>query len=147
MAGTTDKADEPITAINVTPLVDVCLVLVIIFMAVAPMAVTLGLKVLETRAKAGTQGKAGIDDNVSVKLTSEGKLTINGAEIAPETLEQALQAAVAKSKDGMVIVTADDTNRVGQVVTILDTAKQAGAKKLAILKSEEAKPIASGGKS
>ncbi|PIR16028.1 MAG: biopolymer transporter ExbD, partial [Elusimicrobia bacterium CG11_big_fil_rev_8_21_14_0_20_64_6] len=37
MAGASQKEDEPITAINVTPLVDVCLVLVIIFMAVAPM--------------------------------------------------------------------------------------------------------------
>ena len=150
MAGTTDKADEPITAINVTPLVDVCLVLVIIFMAVAPMAVTLGLKVLETHGKPTSEGKAGIDDNVSVKLTSQGVLTINGAVVAPEGLPQALQLSLAKSKDKMVIVTADDTNKVGQVVTILDTAKQLGAVKLAILKSEEAKPAAaaaSGGKS
>ena len=36
MAGNNQKADEPITEINITPLVDVCLVLVIIFMAVAP---------------------------------------------------------------------------------------------------------------
>ena len=50
MAGGGGGREEPITAINVTPLVDVCLVLVIIFMAVAPMAVTLGIKVLETRA-------------------------------------------------------------------------------------------------
>ncbi len=142
--GSGSKGEEPITAINVTPLVDVCLVLVIIFMAVAPFAVTVGIKVLETRANA-SEGKAGIDDNVSVRLTSEGKITINGALADLATLPQTLAQAVAKSKDKMVGVTADDANKVGQVVTILDTAQQAGAAKLAIMKAQEAKP--SGGKS
>jgi biopolymer transport protein TolR len=140
MAGGTDKADEPICSINVTPLVDVCLVLVIIFMAVAPFAVTLGLKVMETRASAASTGKAGIDDNVTVRLTGDGKLSINGQQVSDENLGPALQQALQKSKDKMVVVTADDVNRVGQVVTILDTAQQSGAVKLAILKSEEAKP-------
>ena len=138
MAGTTDKADEPICSINVTPLVDVCLVLVIIFMAVAPFAVTLGLKVMETRAKT-SEGKTGIDDNVSVMLTAGGKVTINGAEVQADGLSLALMRALAKSKDKMVIVTADDANKVGQVVGLLDTAQQVGAAKLAIMKTEGAK--------
>jgi len=45
MAMGSGKPEEPITEINVTPLVDVCLVLVIIFMAVAPFAVTAGISV------------------------------------------------------------------------------------------------------
>ena len=74
MAGAAQKEDEPITAINVTPLVDVCLVLVIIFMAVAPMAVTLGIKVLESRAS-NAEGKASVDENVQVKLALDGQIT------------------------------------------------------------------------
>lgn len=138
MAGTTDKADEPICSINVTPLVDVCLVLVIIFMAVAPFAATLGLKVMETRAKT-SEGKTGIDDNVSVRLTAAGKLTINGAEVQADGMPAALMRALAKSKDKMVIVTADDANKVGQVVGLLDAAQQVGAAKLAIMKAEGGK--------
>jgi biopolymer transport protein TolR len=129
------KNDEPITAINVTPLVDVCLVLVIIFMAVAPMAVTVGINVLESRAKTA-EGKASVDDNVTVKLTADGKLTINGAEVPEATLSQALQQALGKSKDKLVVVTADDANRVGQVVGILDMARQVGAMKLAVMKAD-----------
>ena len=144
MAGTLDKDDEPITAINVTPLVDICLVLVIIFMAIAPFALTVGIKVLESRAKAA-EGKTSVSDNVTVKLTADGKVTINGAAVEFAELQTAVVKALAASKDKMVIITADDTNHVGQVVDLLDTAQQAGALKLAILKSEEA-PAAPGKK-
>jgi biopolymer transport protein ExbD len=142
MAGTSQKDDEPICAINVTPLVDVCLVLVIIFMAVAPFAVTMGIKVLETRAGAAKEGKAGIDDNVSIKLNSQGKVSVNGVETEVEKLPIAITAALNKSKDRMVVITADQTNKVGQVVSLLDLAKVSGAVKLAIMKTEEAKPAA-----
>lgn len=135
--GSGAKGEEPITAINVTPLVDVCLVLVIIFMAVAPFALTTGIKVLESRAKAA-EGKASAEQNVNVKLTADGTITVNGAKIDPNDLALRLTAAINKSKDKMVIISADETNKVGQVVEILDTAKLSGAQKLAILKNEEA---------
>ncbi len=138
--GSGAKGEEPITAINVTPLVDVCLVLVIIFMAVAPFAVTMGIKVMESHGKVAATGKAGIEDNVAVRLTSAGKITVNGQEVGtPEALGQAIQQALTKSKDRMVVITADDANKVGQVVSILDAARQVGADKLAIMKSEGGK--------
>src|SRR5262245_42068539 len=115
MAGGAQKADEPICDINITPLVDICLVLVIIFMAVAPFAMTVGIKVLESRAKAA-EGKTTAEDNVNVKLALDGKISVNGAAVEGEGLQQAIEAALQKSKDKMVIVTADDRNRVGQVV-------------------------------
>jgi biopolymer transport protein ExbD len=134
--GAGSKGEEPITAINVTPLVDVCLVLVIIFMAVAPMAMTMGIKVLESRAGVST-GAASAEENVTVKLDISGRLTVNGA-LVPDgaQLQPMISAALAKSKDRMVIITADDGNKVREVVEILDTAKLAGALKLAILKTE-----------
>ncbi len=135
MASSSQKADEPITEINLTPLVDVCLVLVIIFMAVAPMALTAGIAVLHSRAKAA-EGKASISENVQVKLALDGRITVNGASVAPGALAQKISDALVRSKDKMVMVSADQGNRVGQVVEILDLAKQCGAAKVAILKSE-----------
>lgn len=142
MAQTGGEIDEPITAINVTPLVDICLVLVIIFMAIAPFAMTVGIKVLESRAQAA-EGKTAAVENVQLKLNAAGKITINGVEIVSSALPAELAKALAASKDKMVIITADDDNRVGEVVEILDTAQQAGALKLAILKSEDEKPARS----
>ena len=134
MAGGSSRNDEPITAINVTPLVDVCLVLVIIFMAVAPMAVTLGIKVLETRAS-NAEGKASVDENVSVKIALDGTISVNGAKTDGLTFRGALAAALTRSKDKMVVVTAEAHNKVGLVVEVLDASKQAGALKLAVMKS------------
>jgi biopolymer transport protein ExbD len=135
MAGASQKEDEPITAINVTPLVDVCLVLVIIFMAVAPMAVTLGIKVLESRAS-NQEGKASVDENVQIKIALDGGITINGTKTDGMTFRSILTGALTRSKDKMVIVTADAKNHVGQVVEVLDASKQAGALKLAVMKAD-----------
>ncbi|MDE1977421.1 MAG: biopolymer transporter ExbD [Elusimicrobia bacterium] len=133
------KGEEPITAINVTPLVDVCLVLVIIFMTIAPFAMVVGIKVMESRAGAA-KGKVAASQNVRVRLSISGELTVNGRQVNPQSLEPAIARALLKSKDRMVIVSADDGNHVGQVVSILDTAQQAGAAKLAILKNAAAPP-------
>ena len=65
-SGGTGK-DEPITEINVTPLVDVCLVLVIIFMAIAPFAVQAGIKVVQSQTSVGV-GKVSSEENVKVEL-------------------------------------------------------------------------------
>ncbi|MBI5247703.1 MAG: biopolymer transporter ExbD [Elusimicrobia bacterium] len=137
MAGASQKDEEPITAINVTPLVDVCLVLVIIFMAVAPMAVTLGIKVLETRSS-NAEGKASVDENVNIRITEDGGISVNGTKTDGVTFRGILAAQLLKSKDKMVIITADAKNKVGLVVEVLDASKQAGALKLAIMKSEAA---------
>jgi biopolymer transport protein ExbD len=136
MAGASQKDEEPITAINVTPLVDVCLVLVIIFMAVAPMAVTLGIKVLETRPS-NAEGKASVDQNVQVKVALDGTITVNGVKTDGMTFRGVLVDALSRSKDKMVIVTADAKNKVGLVVGVLDASKQAGALKLAVMKAAD----------
>ena|SRR6185295_14850633 len=139
MAGSSgQKEDEPITEINMTPLVDVSLVLVIIFMAVAPFAIQSGIQVLHSKAKVSQQGKAAVSENVQVTLRENGALSVNGKAVTFEGLGAALQEALSRSKDRMVVVGADAKNQVGQVVGILDTARQAGAAKVAILKSEKA---------
>jgi biopolymer transport protein ExbD len=135
MAGGSQKADEPITDINVTPLVDVCLVLVIIFMAIAPLAMTAGISVLHSSTKVA-EGKSSIEDNVQVKLSADGRISVNGSFVDGGVLAQKISEALLRSKDKMVTLTADEGNHVGQVVEVLDTAKQCGAAKVAILKSE-----------
>ena len=132
--GASSNNEEPITDINLTPLVDVSLVLVIIFMAVAPFALTAGIKVLQSKASAQV-GKVSLSESVQVRLDKEGKLTLNGSEITRETYPAEVAKALLKSEDKFVIVKADTENRVGQVVTLLDEAKQAGALKMALMKN------------
>ena len=133
----TAEVDTGITDINLTPLVDVCLVLVIIFMAVAPFALKTGINVLRSKSGAA-QGKASVSENVMVKLTKDGKITVNGKAIdnGPTTLLDMIAGSLELSKDRMVIVSADGGNRVGEVVSVLDISKQAGAIKLAVMQNE-----------
>ena len=84
MSFKTDDSDETINSINITPLVDVCLVLVIIFMAVAPFAVQSGIKVLQSRA--GVQvGKVSVSESVQIKLSKDGRISVNGASSAAQS--------------------------------------------------------------
>lgn len=132
--GASSNNEEPITDINLTPLVDVSLVLVIIFMAVAPFALTAGIKVLQSKASAQV-GKVSLSESVQVRLDKDGKLTLNGSEITPGNYPAEVAKALLKSEDKFVIVKADTENRVGQVVTLLDEARQAGALKMALMKN------------
>ncbi|PIU19923.1 MAG: biopolymer transporter ExbD [Elusimicrobia bacterium CG08_land_8_20_14_0_20_59_10] len=134
MAVSSGNSDDPITDINVTPLVDVCLVLVIIFMAVAPFAVQSGIKVLQSRA--GVQvGKVSVSESVQIKLSKDGRISVNGAEVPAADFPFRIAQALVKSKDKFVIVKADEKNKVGDVVELLDGARQAGALKMALMKN------------
>ena len=134
MAFSTNKSDDAITDINVTPLVDVSLVLVIIFMAVAPFAVQSGIKVLQSKASAQV-GKVSLSDSVQVKLTAEGRVTLNGVEVRLPEFPLSIARVLAASKDKFVLIKADDGNKVGEVVSLMDAAKQAGAVKMALMKN------------
>jgi len=135
MAGGGSRSDDQeITDINLTPLVDVSLVLVIIFMAVAPLAVVAGIRALHAKAGAAA-GKTALSENVQVSLKSDGTLTVNGRKTDFGSLLPAVAQALGASREKMVVLTADGQSKVGQVVAVLDVSKQAGAAKVAILKS------------
>lgn len=140
------RDEDPIADINVTPLVDICLVLVIIFMVIVPFAIETGIKVLQSKSKAGV-GKVSVEENVQIRLTRDGRLTLNGKAVEKDLLSASVQKALLKSRDKMVIITAEDENRVGEVVEVLDTAKQSGAMKLAIMKANSHKSEAQSTKS
>ncbi len=121
-----------ITDINVTPLVDVCLVLVIIFMVIAPLAMQSGIEVASSKVGAA-KGEAALADNVMVVLAEKDRVTVNGRAVKWEELGDAVAAALKKSKDGLVSLDATPKAEVGKVVEILDTVKQRGARRVALL--------------
>ncbi len=126
------QAAGAITEINVTPLVDVCLVLVIIFMVLTPFAMQAGIDVAGSKVGAA-RGEAAVSENVSVVLKDNGALQVNGRPVSWEALPGAIRQALAHSRDGLVSVNASPKADVGQVVDILDASKQSGAKRLALL--------------
>ncbi|NTV51866.1 MAG: biopolymer transporter ExbD [Candidatus Firestonebacteria bacterium] len=135
---------KPIVTINMTPLVDVSLVLVVIFMATAPMFLQSGIIVTSGEKKAvEVQPQAAPKDNIVIKLEGEAVL-LNQQPVTLEDLPGLLRSMLRNSEQRRVIVNPDREILHGQVVKIMDIAKQAGADNLVILgKSQpEAAPAA-----
>ncbi len=137
MAGTfNDDGDDAITGINVTPLVDVVLVLLIIFMVTATYIVRESIEVDLPRAAHGGES---VGVMLNVVLTREGKLFVDGVETEEGALKGRVAEALAKDKDARAIISADKVSPHGQVVRLIDMIKGAGIAKFAInIEKEEA---------
>ena len=118
-----------ISGINVTPLVDVVLVLLVILMVASTYIVAQTLKVQLPRAKS-TDGTA--DKPTKIELLKDGRLRWNDEFVNEATANQKMKDAVAADADVSLVVSADKEVMHGNVVHILDIAKLAGITKFAI---------------
>jgi biopolymer transport protein ExbD len=118
-----------IVGINVTPMVDVVLVLLIIMMVSATYIVSQSLKVELPKT-------ASSDDTVSktyvVTVTKEGSYYYNDKPIARDGLAKEFRSALAATKDVNLVITADEDAHHGKVVGVIDLAKVEGITKFAI---------------
>ena len=132
-------ASGPKTAINVTPLVDVVLVLLIIFMVVMPLAE----KDLAVRIPPTEQvetSSAVPPDQILVRVDRSGAFKINGELTSPDSYVQALKQRLdlKPAKDRWVFVTAEDAAAYKKLVEALEGARRAGAEILGM--SDEPPP-------
>jgi biopolymer transport protein TolR len=142
MAGGQFDDDEEITGINVTPLVDIVLVLLIIFMVTANFIVRETVEVDLPRA-ANTQDKT-VQGPVMVTMDKDAKLFLDGVETLEPELVAKMKAAVAKDKDVRAIISADQALNYGKVMGLIDLVKEAGIGKFALNIQKEAKAAAAG---
>ena len=129
MALPSDSDEQMISGINVTPLVDITLVLLIIFMVTATYIVRESIEVDLPRAANGGESVGVL---LNVVLDKEGALWVDGVRTDERGL--ARQAAETKAKDADVraIISADESARHGAVVHVIDVVKGAGIAKFAI---------------
>lgn len=119
-----------VSEINVTPLVDVMLVLLIIFMVTAPM-LTQGLDVNmpETTAKALPQK----EDPVTVTINKKQQIYLNKIKVDQQLLQQQLGNLASKGKDRPIFLNADREVPYGTVVSVMADIKAAGFDKLGMI--------------
>jgi biopolymer transport protein ExbD len=133
VAGTLDggggRRGAVIAQINVTPLVDVCLVLLIILMVSSTYIVAQTLKVQLPKAKT-SDGPA--EKPMTVVLLKDGTARWNDEPIAEDAVAARVAEAVAKDPEMNLVVSADKKVEHGRVVHMLDIAKGAGVQKFAI---------------
>ena len=123
---------KPVFArINVTPIIDVALVLVVIMLITAPMITALNMEIDLPQAKSRS-----IEDEVrlSITLGSAGELAVDEEIVAPDKLFGFLvrRLAAASDKNILVVVRADAATPHGTVKQIIQDARLAGAKRIAV---------------
>jgi biopolymer transport protein ExbD len=123
-----DDDDGIISGINVTPLVDVTLVLLVVFMVTAKIIVSQGMPMDLPKAASGEE----IQNVFSVELTVDGKTRVDsmGVDGDDSVLELAKQAR-AKNKDIRAVIRADKKVEHGRVIHVLDLLKRAQVSKIA----------------
>lgn len=122
--------DRLMSDINVTPFVDVMLVLLIIFMATAPMMIQgVNVSLPEATAKPIVTEK----DHLLITLDKKGKLYINNYKIAPELLQNKLRKIMEGHPGQEVFLRADKDVSYGAVVKIMSEIKDAGVEKLGMV--------------
>lgn len=128
MAASEENAEGLITGINVTPLVDVVLVLLIIFMATAPLIAKRALTVSVPRAATGERASA----SLQVTLTADQKILLESSLFDLAGLLHELKKRQAHEPELRLTVAAEEGLPYGAVVELLDTIRTSGVKRVAL---------------
>jgi biopolymer transport protein TolR len=128
-----DSSDEygDLAEINVTPLVDVMLVLLIIFMITAPM-LTEGLTVALPSAE-GKSFETASNNPAKIQVTAAGAVYLDGVPMGTKDLEQTLGPRLRQRRIKRALLEADKGVPYGQVVAVLDVMNRAGVEQLGMV--------------
>ena len=122
----------PRSEINVTPLVDVVLVLLIIFMVLTPSMLKNLAATVPEKSEENTPAMP-TDSAILVEYTAKRELTVNSEPVATEGLADKLTERLKVQRQKVVFFKAEDEAPYGEVVRLLDIAKGSGAQTLAIV--------------
>lgn len=126
---------RPMAEINVTPFVDVMLVLLIVFMVAAPLLTTgVAVDLPDSQAKAITD-----EDNkpIEITLSKDGKLFIGDTETLEDRLIVKLKALTQGQPDRRIYIRGDQTLEYGRVMRIIGAVNSAGFNKVALISEQK----------
>ncbi len=129
---------RPLADINVTPLVDVMLVLLIVFMVTAPMLAQ-GLKVDLPQAKAAQQFNP--KEPIVVSVTASGKVALGQDEMEPAAIVEAVLGRAEGDKTRVIQIRADKGANYGQIVAVIDELASNGLVHLALVSDRKSSGI------
>ncbi|MCK5778764.1 MAG: protein TolR [Rhodospirillales bacterium] len=121
---------RPMSEINVTPFVDVMLVLLIIFMVTAPL-LTVGVEINLPETKAGAI--AGEDEPLAISIDNGGQIFLQDTQVPLETLVPRLRAITGENRDLRIFVRGDSDINYGRVMEVMGTINRAGYRRVALI--------------
>ena len=123
------QGDEPLTEINIVPLVDIVLVVLIIFMVTTSYIVSPSIKVNLPEA---ATGESSSHDSLGITVATDGTLLLDGAIVTEPQLRAAVRTAKAANAELICLIAGDKDARHGDVTHVIDLVKQEGVAKFAI---------------
>ena len=127
------KLTSPVSDINVTPMADVMLVLLIIFMVVTPM-LQKGISVDMTKAENPRKmADADKEDAVVVAITRDGKIFMQSDPVTLDQITPQVKDQIATKLDKTVYIKSDRMAKYGQVVEVVENVRAAGVESLGLL--------------
>lgn len=130
MASNSYSDDEPISAINVTPLVDVMMVLLVIFMITAPALYQSAIKVNLPKAQTGQETD---QNSLQFTLTQQGEVIFKSKKISWDELEKDLVKDLEeKGKEIPAVIRADEATPHGVVIKLMDLLRKLGLNRFAL---------------
>ena len=132
------SAGEYKSDINITPLVDVVLVLLIIFMVITPL-LQMGYDVKVPPRNPNTDNPPPPTDLIIVSLTPQNKIYLNKDEVNAQTLSLRLTEILKNRANKTIFFSGDDASNYGEVIKTMDICRAAGAKSMGIVM--EAVPV------
>ena len=132
MLSTGRKSEDAIAQINVVPLIDVSLVLVVILMLLTPLAFESSIAVHRAEAASRKAERTEPTERVEVLILSDAEVRVNRTRVARENLPATLQPLLAGAVPPPVVVSCAPGVTHGAFVGVLDLAKSCGAQELAV---------------
>jgi biopolymer transport protein ExbD len=125
------RSSAPMAEINIIPLVDVVLVLLIIFMATTAFIKESGMNMKLPAAKT-TEVTAEESTDINIVLTRDDQIFLEGKAASEDAVQTLMIERAKKNKESRVIIKGDENIEYKRVVRIMDMAKQAGLPKVAL---------------
>ena len=131
------RASRPMSEINVTPMVDVMLVLLIIFMVTAPL-LTVGVPIELPKTEA--KQLEGAKEPLTISVDPEGRIFLQDTELKIDEIAPKLTAIAKNGYDERIFVRGDRRVNYGIVMRVMGTISAAGFRRIALISDIEQKP-------
>lgn len=129
MAFKNSDDDDLQSDINIVPLVDIILVVLIIFMVTAPMIMKPSINVNLPKAASGEVTQPSL---LNISIRADGKVILQGKEVSDQQITEMAEQELKKNPETQAVISADKDVAHGIVVSVLDLIKSVGVKKFAI---------------
>ena len=142
LEGGDEPAEGGFTEINIVPLVDIMLVLLVILMATSTAIIEQGASEgsgfrVNLPTGSDTDEVSDIQDNLVVAVLDDGTVVAGGESVSPDELTKLFEAEAAENPTQLVLVQADEAALHRRVVEVMETARRAGLRNLAIATQPE----------